>query len=136
VVKKKYFTLENAIKILPEVKTLLKELIQTHAEIHMQDKISLIYEDPYLDAYEEIKNGLFFHKRSYKFLKNIKKLMKLGVFVKDPRIGLVDFYSKHKGREIFFCYRYPEKTIEYWHSAEEGYQGRKHVSLLKEEIQK
>ena len=130
-VKKQYFTIEQANKILPEVKPLLKELMQLYQELGINENISIVYEEPFQETYAHVKNELFFHKKSYRCLKLIKQLMQLGVFVKDPRIGLIDFYSRHNDKEIFLCYRYPEKSIEFWHSEDLGYEARKHVSLLK-----
>jgi len=134
--KKRYFSLSQAQSLLPEIRLLLEDLMKVQLAMHLKEGVTIAYDDPFLQTYEQLKHSAFYHKQSYKFVMLLKQLMKKGVFVKDPRIGLVDFYSKHKGKEIFLCYKYPEKTIEFWHSLDDGYQGRKHVSLLKEEIQK
>ena len=134
--KKRYFSLAQAESLLPDVRMLLEELMKVQLTMHLQEEIAIAYDDPFLQTYEQLKQASFYHKQSYKFAKIIRQLMKKGVFVKDPSIGLVDFYAQHKGREIFLCYQYPEENISYWHGTHEGFSSRKHVSLLKEEIQK
>lgn len=135
-IKKRYFSLQQAESILPEVKLLLEVLMKIQLAVHLKEGISVSYDDPFREAYAYTKRAAFHHKQSYRFLKILQQLMKLGVFVKNPGTGLIDFYAKHQGKDIFLCYQYPEESISYWHGMHEGYQGRKHISLLKEEIQK
>ena len=61
----------------------------------------------------------------------IIELIEIGVFVKNPDIGLVDFYSKFGDEDIFLCYKYPEKTISFWHGVGEGFTRRKNIESLK-----
>lgn len=134
--KKRFCSLTQAESLLPEVRLLLEELMKVQLAMQLKEGIAISYDDPFLQTYEQLKHASFYHKQSYQFIKLIKQLMKMGVFVKDPRIGLVDFYSKHLSKDIFLCYQYPEESISYWHGVHEGYANRKHISLLKEEIQK
>jgi hypothetical protein len=50
----------------------------------------------------------------------------LGVDVKDPDQGLIDFPAKRRGREILLCWKLGEgDRISYWHDLETGFAGRK-----------
>lgn len=49
----------------------------------------------------------------------------LGGVVKDPRIGLIDFYGRLDGRQVFFCWRFGEESISHYHEIDEGFGGRK-----------
>jgi hypothetical protein len=42
-------------------------------------------------------------------------------------LGLVDFYGKLDGREIFWCWKTGEERIEFWHDLESGYTGRQPI---------
>ena len=66
VVKKQYFTIDQAKKVLPEIKPLLKELMQLYQELGINENISVIYEEPFQETYAHVKNELFFHKKSSK----------------------------------------------------------------------
>ena len=47
--------------------------------------------------------------------------------VKDPEIGLVDFYHWRNGELVFLCWRYDEPELTHWHGLHEGFAGRKPI---------
>jgi hypothetical protein len=49
----------------------------------------------------------------------------LGAVVKDPQIGLLDFYGRIDGKLVWLCWRYGEETLRYYHDLEEGFSGRR-----------
>jgi len=51
-----------------------------------------------------------------------------GIHVKNA--FLIDFDS---GDGFFYCWQYPETEIEFFHLYEAGFQGRRHVSVLKKD---
>ena len=130
-IEKKYFTLEEARTILPEVKAKLKKLITCYIKLRVNDGILISYDDEFENTHEEISKSLMIHEIHADFFRVLKELLEMGIYVKDPGIGLVDFYSKFNKEDIFLCYQYPENDIEYWHTLENGYNSRKHVDLLK-----
>lgn len=62
--------------------------------------------------------------------KNIGNLQKHGCVVKDVDAGLVDFYSVVNNDLVFLCWRYGEKKIEYWHSIDGGFRGRRPITKI------
>jgi hypothetical protein len=59
--------------------------------------------------------------------KEIKKLEELGCILKDMSIGLVDFPAVRLGARVWLCWKLGEEKVEYWHTRDEGYSGRKLV---------
>jgi hypothetical protein len=57
-----------------------------------------------------------------------RKVRALGGIVKDPQIGLVDFYGRVEGRVVWLCWRYGEDSLAYYHDLQEGYVGRRPIS--------
>lgn len=57
----------------------------------------------------------------------LKGLEEMGVQLKDPRIGLVDFLSYRDGELVELCWRLGEDRVAHWHRIGEGYPGRKPV---------
>jgi hypothetical protein len=45
--------------------------------------------------------------------------------LKDPRIGLIDFYHQRAGRTVYLCWKLGEPQVAYWHDLETGYAGRR-----------
>jgi len=60
----------------------------------------------------------------------IEKVHDLGCELKDIDLGLVDFRSEQRGREIYLCWKLGEETIGWWHELEEGYSGRQPLEIL------
>ena len=55
----------------------------------------------------------------------VARLERIGVALKDPRIGLVDFYGYREGELVELCWKLGEDAVANWHRIGEGYAGRK-----------
>ena len=59
------------------------------------------------------------------------KLETFGALLKDPEVGLVDFYGERAGEVILLCWRLgEEERIQFWHTLEGGFAGRQPVDSL------
>ncbi len=54
-----------------------------------------------------------------------QRVKSLGGVIKDPQIGLVDFYGRVGEKLVWLCWRYGEDTLGYYHDLESGYPGRR-----------
>jgi hypothetical protein len=57
----------------------------------------------------------------------IEQVQELGCVIKDLDIGLVDFPTTFRGREVYLCWKLGEPSIAYWHGVDEGFAGRKAI---------
>jgi hypothetical protein len=48
----------------------------------------------------------------------------LGVILRDPDTGLVDFASVRDGSPVYLCWRLGEDRIGFWHPRDTGFMGR------------
>jgi hypothetical protein len=55
----------------------------------------------------------------------VGEVVALGVQVKDPAQGLIDFPTTIDGEAALLCWRAGEGPIEYWHTLEGGFAGRR-----------
>jgi hypothetical protein len=55
----------------------------------------------------------------------LDRMADLGVLVKDLDVGLIDFPTLYRGREVYLCWRMDEDDIDFWHGTDEGFAGRK-----------
>ena len=53
-----------------------------------------------------------------------RELAELGIQVKDPGIGLIDFPSMLGSRSVYLCWRLGEPEVAFWHELNAGYAGR------------
>jgi hypothetical protein len=57
----------------------------------------------------------------------VERLDELGVLVKDPDTGLVDFPARREGEPVLLCWRVGEDEVAYWHDLVEGFAGRRPI---------
>lgn len=57
-------------------------------------------------------------------LRGIRKIQEKGCLVKDPGIGLLDFYALRGDRLVFLCWKRDEPEVTHWHPLESGFSGR------------
>jgi hypothetical protein len=50
-----------------------------------------------------------------------------GVQVKDPDTGLIDFPAEIDGEPALLCWRVGEERIEFWHTLDGGFAGRRPI---------
>ena len=55
----------------------------------------------------------------------LRELDELGVELKDPRLGLVDFPSERDGEVVHLCWKLDEPEIAWWHPTDTGFAGRR-----------
>src|SRR5205807_10617124 len=54
------------------------------------------------------------------------EIARLGVDVKDPDQGLIDFPAMRRGHEVLLCWKLgDDDRISFWHDIETGFAGRK-----------
>jgi hypothetical protein len=61
----------------------------------------------------------------------LESLEELGGMPKDLDMGLVDFPAIIDGESVLLCWRYGEKSIDYYHNLSDGFAGRKPVKRTK-----
>ncbi len=130
---KKYFSLEQAEQILPTLQYGLKKLIRIKRALSLLDSVEIDFED-YHYEYNllSLRLNKKYHKLSFDFYKYLEVLEGKGCIVKDLDNGLVDFYSRHRGKDILLCWKFGENNISYWHEIDSGYSERKPISVLKD----
>jgi len=122
----KYFTPEEANYALPQVRSLVVQV--------MQAREAIIAAQPELWPVLEKSIGNGGSKKAGELLaefqrveQGLKSLQAIGCVVKDMSIGLVDFPALHDGREVLLCWKFDEPEVMFWHDLQSGYQGRKRL---------
>ena len=130
--QKRYFSLEEAERLIPKVNKSISKLKDLVKAIGLLGSIELNSEDHFSNIINEIRINKTYHKLNYLFFKEITVLLNNGIIIKDIKEGIVDFYSIFEGREIFLCWRFDEKDIKYWHETSAGFDSRKPIALLRD----
>ena len=115
----KYFTPRDAQKTLPLVRQIVRDILNNASQIKaIADSLGGNFEDSTEISQLAAEIDSF-----------MKELDDLGCSYKDWnfQIGLVDFPSIIEGEDVLLCWRSDEEAIRFYHSAEDGFVGRKPI---------
>jgi hypothetical protein len=126
----KVFDLDTARETLVVIKPIVEEINAKRMELteayerlqEEQDPLERMYLESHIKDLDAAIDSLF------------RKIEALGGVIKGIDPILVDFLSFHKNRYIWLCWKEDEDTIMYWHELNEGFAGRKPISLLEEDM--
>ncbi len=128
----RYFTLNESERLLPEVERALRDALFHRGEYQKADEeLDGSVQHIRMSGGARVDRGAYLAARSRRdtsaaALKDaLDRIENIGALVKDLDIGLIDFLSLYKGREVCLCWKLGEDRIRFWHGAEEGFRGRK-----------
>jgi len=130
----KTFTLDEAQALLPVLEALLKRAIEgkkaaESVESRLQELARKIF----------LSGGLFVDIASVRRQRaaleshvqaakdSVAEIDAIGVQVKDLDTGLLDFPCQIDGDIVLLCWKMGEGRIDYWHTVEDGFRGRKPI---------
>lgn len=120
----RYFTLEEANALLPELRPLVGRLLEIRARVVVQSRD---LGDFFADLHSDIGNAQA--SRLVNEFEEIEQLVRqvqsYGCVIKSLEAGLVDFLADRDGRDVFLCWRYNEPRIAYYHELHTGFGGRR-----------
>ena len=61
------------------------------------------------------------------YLSILRDIDALGVIVRDPSSGLIDFAATRDGEPVYLCWRLGEDAITHWHPRDTGFSGRQEL---------
>src|SRR5262245_41340482 len=128
----KLFTLAQANATLPLVRAIVTDLARLAREIQeRRQRLALLMaghqgkghgRDLYRDELEQMEDEL--EKDNDQLREYVRELQELGVELKDPLVGLIDFPCLMDDRVVYLCWKLGEPRIEFWHEIEAGFAGR------------
>src|SRR5580704_15360709 len=130
----RYFTLSECERLLPEVERALRDAVFHKSEYAKADEeldgnIAHIRES----GGARVNRGSYLAARARRdsnaaaLKEALERVEQSGAVVKDLDIGLIDFLSMYRGREVCLCWKLGETRIAFWHGTEEGFRGRKPI---------
>ncbi len=123
---KKYFTLDEANAMVPQLLEWIPRLQELHSILNTRfpdvqkarSKAEYGGGSPYGTEYL----GIALEANHI-----TRELESKGCELKGVEMGLVDFPAIRDGKEVYLCWKVPEKEIRYWHDLYTGYAGRKPI---------
>ena len=131
-----FFTLEAANALVPQLRDIVGRQLARRSEIEERLKAlaSATGEvpteltppgpgDP--PSVRALKRELL--ERIGAYQEGWSEVEELGAVLKDPRLGLVDFYGHVEGKAVWLCWRFGEEEIAHYHALDEGFSARKPI---------
>jgi hypothetical protein len=117
------FTLDEANALLPRLRPLLERLQEVQKMLADRDLLQRLRTAAAGNgggaaAREVMASGDEFGRIT-------AEIEGMGVVVRDPSTGLVDFPAEREGEAVFLCWRVGEDAVAHWHDRDSGFMGRR-----------
>ena len=127
----KTFTLEEAQLLLPILESLLRRAIDAKATAgKIETELQTLSQNIFLSGGMLVDVASVARKRmaqraSIQHAQDaVQEIDSIGVQVKDLDKGLLDFPCQVGEQIVLLCWQLGEAKIDFWHTVEEGFQGR------------
>lgn len=129
---KKHYTPQEANAALPLVRAIVRDIRDLAVSLHERhERLARTHDGSRLgESYDE-ENRLLqqqIEQDHERFQECVEELAALGVELKDPFIGLIDFRSWMNDREVYLCWKLDEPEVAYWHELHAGFAGRQKLA--------
>ena len=126
------FTLAEARSLIPQVAPIVEGFATTQR--HLQELETLMEAirrsassnggSAHADTQEQEREA---SELAAALRRALQELNEIGVELKDPARGLLDFPAMREGRRVYLCWQRGETTIDWWHEVSDGFPGRQPV---------
>jgi hypothetical protein len=133
---RKYFTPAQANAALPLVRAIVGDIVhlaqelrdrhETLARLRQADRRSS------LSAAHQEELDLVqaeFERGRERMQELEQELADLGIELKDYFTGLVDFWCRMDGRDVYLCWKLGEPEVAHWHELNAGFAGRRKLTV-------
>lgn len=129
----KLFTPEEANAMLPLVRAIVGDLVEiSGAALERRERLQQLLDgrelsdaDPYAEELAQVEREL---EQDMERIRGFaKELEELGIELKDPVTGLIDFPWEKDGRTVYLCWKYNEPQVGHWHEINDGFPGRQEL---------
>ena len=130
----RYFTLQQAQKLLPVVAEELRQAIRIREDLeraaselesytqHLSMAGGVLVDQQKILGLRGRRDAL-----ASRLKEAIESIHQYGCQIKDLEMGLLDFPTMFRGEEVLLCWKVGESEIAFWHNTEDGFRGRKKI---------
>ena len=124
----KHFTVNEAIDLLPELKSKLTKISELKKSLDVKGYD--IYRHQYFGGMGPNGTGKYPADLG-KMIQLVNEITEKGVLIKGLDNGLIDFpHIRENGEEVYLCFLLGEESINFWHSISDGFSGRRNIENL------
>jgi hypothetical protein len=129
--ERRSFTVAAANQTLPLVRAIVQDIVVLYGDVtERKRRLAGLRKrnprdrgaDPYREEVEQIKDEL--DKDVARLEGYVAELSEIGIELKDPAAGVVDFPTQMDGESAFLCWQLGETEVQFWHGAQVGVAGK------------
>jgi hypothetical protein len=130
----KFFSVEGANKLVPQLEVLIQRLRELKEKILQKqvqiDTLLIVGGVTEPTTYAPSQNAVQkdvqqLNEMIAEFNRIVDEINGLGCQLKDPDMGLVDFFHIREDKIVNLCWKSGESKFDAWHELESGFTGRK-----------
>lgn len=129
----KHFTIDEANRTLPLVRRIVSDITVLYPdwrELVARYELAAAGAKPeWGESPEQLELRSRIEDVAGRITVYMSELEAVGCVFKGFQDGLIDFYGKLDGRDVFWCWKQGEDRIEHWHEIEAGFAGRQPVPI-------
>ncbi len=130
----KYFTLDQANRTLPLVRRIVSDITSLHPQwrdlVYRYELAAAQARPAWGESPEQLALRAEIDGVARRITDYLQELEQIGCVFKGFEAGLVDFYGRLDGRDIFWCWKQGEERIDHWHDLEAGFAGRRPIPAV------
>lgn len=127
----KYFTADEANRTLPFVRRIVSDITSLYPDwrelVYRYELAAAQAKPEWGESPDQLALRSQIEDIARRITAYLAELEAVGCVFKGFQEGLVDFYGKLDGRDVFWCWKQGEDRIEHWHEIEAGFAGRQPV---------
>lgn len=136
----KFFSLREANEEIPELSKTFAKIFAINERIRtVSDELEegvFVWRDDVFKKKGDYNEHFFNRQMEVESLasqieETVQGLQNKGIMIKDIDTGLIDFPMRVDNSIVYLCWQYGEKDVSFWHTPEEGFDGRRHIKELK-----
>jgi len=113
----RYFTVHQANRALVLVRRIVEDIVRQYARLNeMQEWMDVAERQGRHEESAAARGGLL--ALAEEVWGYLEELDEIGVELRDPARGVVDFPFRRDGRELRLCWQFGEPQVAHWHEAE------------------
>jgi len=128
----RYFSVDEANALIPELESRFGAVLRLRSQLRAAyQELERDGEPPTAETLQRTDGGALRVQQRGRFRALVEALTgelqaieQTGVTVKDLDTGLCDFLGVVRGRDVWLCWRYGEKSVTHFHELDAGFAGR------------
>jgi len=127
------FTPDEANSALAQVRPLVERMVELRARLaeledEQREVVRIVAGNGSGEGVGDARTPEF-AKLARELQEVVDELALIGVQIKDADAGLLDFPATRDGEEVLLCWQIGEDSVEWWHSPEDGFAGRRRIDF-------